>query len=56
MPSTVSSCHDRAGGQADWIKPFHVAAERIVTDPRVSWPESLRVKKVVSAPQIGEMT
>lgn len=38
------------------IKPFHVAAERIVTDSRASWPESLRIKRVVRAPRIWEMT
>ena len=38
------------------IKQFHVAAERIVADPRVSWPGSLRIKTVVRAPRIWEMT
>ncbi len=34
------------------IKHFHVAAQRIVADPRGRWPGSLRIKKVVSAPRI----
>lgn len=38
------------------IKQFHVAAERIMADPRVRWPGSLRIKRVVSAPGIWEMT
>jgi hypothetical protein len=38
------------------IKHFHIAAERVVVDPRVHWPGSLRVKRVVSAPGIWEMT
>lgn len=38
------------------IKQFHVAAEHIVADPRVRWPGSLRIKRVVSAPRIREMT
>lgn len=38
------------------IKQFHVAAERIVADPRVRWPGSLRIKRVVSASRIWEMT
>lgn len=38
------------------IKQFHVATERIVADPRLSWPGNLRIKKVVSAPRIWEMT
>jgi hypothetical protein len=38
------------------IKHFHVAAERIVADLRVHWPGSPRIKRVVSAPRIGEMT
>ncbi len=38
------------------IKHFHVAAERVVADPRAHWPGSLRVKRVVSAPRIWEMT
>ncbi len=38
------------------IKHCHVAAERIVADLRVPWPASLRIKRVVSAPRIWEMT
>jgi hypothetical protein len=38
------------------IKQFHVAAERIVADSRVRWPGSLRLKRVVRAPRIWEMT
>lgn len=38
------------------IKPFHATAERIVADPRASWPGSLRIKSVVSAPRVWEMT
>jgi hypothetical protein len=38
------------------IKHFHAAAERIVADPRVQWPGSPRIKRVVSAPRIWEMT
>lgn len=38
------------------IKQFHVAAERIVADPRARWPGGLRIKRVVSAPRIWEMT
>lgn len=38
------------------IKQFHAAAERIVADPHQDWPASLRVKKVVSAPCVWEMT
>lgn len=37
------------------IKHFHVAAEHVVADPRVHWPASLRIKRVVGAPRIWEM-
>lgn len=37
-------------------KRFHVAAERIVAGDTPSWPQALRVKSVVRAPGVWEMT
>lgn len=37
------------------VKRFHVVAERIVADQRAHWPGTLRIKRAVSAPRIGEM-
>jgi hypothetical protein len=38
------------------IKEFHAAAERHAEDFSFRWPASLRVKKVVNAPRVWEMT
>jgi hypothetical protein len=38
------------------IKQFYVAAERIVADPLARRPGSLRIKRIVNAPRIWEMT
>ena len=35
---------------------FHQACERFANDPATHWPRSLRVKRVLGAPGVWEMT
>jgi len=36
------------------VKDFHAAAERHAEEPNFGWPASLRVKKAVNAPRVGD--
>ena len=38
------------------IRHFHVVTEHLVADLRIPWPTSLRIKRVVRAPRLWEMT
>ena len=39
-----------------FIPEFHAAAEQVAADPRVRWPDSLRVKSVRGARGVWEAT